>query len=138
MDIVVLIARIVFAVVFIVSGLAHFMATDAMAGYAASRRLPSPRLSVLLSGGIMVLGALMVVLGLWGDLGALLVAVTVLAIAFLMHPFWNEREPQNQMMERTQFLKDFSLGGGALGMFALFALVPDLGLTITDPLFDVM
>jgi hypothetical protein len=39
------------------------------------------------------------------------------------------------MNEQVQFNKTLSLAGGALALFALFAMVPELGLTVTGPLF---
>jgi putative oxidoreductase len=42
MDVVLLIARVVFAALFLVSSVAHLTQTDAMAGYAAARGVPMP------------------------------------------------------------------------------------------------
>lgn len=137
MDVVVLIARVAFVVVFVFSGVGHLTKASTMSGYAASRGLPMPKAAVVISGLLLVVGALSLLLGAWGDLGALILAVTVFSIAVLMHPFWKESDAQAKMVEQTQFNKDLSLAGGALAMFALFALVPDLGITLTDPLFDV-
>ena len=50
MDLLVLVARILFVPIFLASGMGHLGATDAMAGYAASKGIPSPRLAVQGSG----------------------------------------------------------------------------------------
>jgi uncharacterized membrane protein YphA (DoxX/SURF4 family) len=91
------------------------------------------KLSVIVSGVLMVVGSLSIILGVWGDLGALMILVAVLPIAFLMHQFW-KADGEARMNEQIQFNKTLSLAGGALALFALFALVPELGLTITGPL----
>jgi hypothetical protein len=53
-----------------------------------------------------------------------------------MHGFWRETDGQAKQQEQVQFMKDISLAGGALLLFALFVKVGDgLGLTITGPLF---
>lgn len=136
MDFVVLLARVLFAAIFLASGIGHLTATAAMTGYAQYKGVPAAKLSVILSGVLMVVGAVSVVLGVWGDLGSLLLAVAIAPIPVLMHKFWNE-EGEAKMNEQVQFNKTISLVGGAIALFALFALVPDLGLTITGPLFSV-
>mgnify|MGYP003704225953 CR=1 FL=1 len=42
MDLLVLVARILFVPLFLSSAMGHLMATDAMAGYAASKGIPRP------------------------------------------------------------------------------------------------
>ncbi|QOK24704.1 DoxX family protein [Janibacter indicus] len=133
----VLIARILFAAIFVASGIGHLTQTEAMAGYAKSVGVPAAKLSVIVSGVLMVVGSLSILLGIWGDLGSLLILVAVAPIAFLMHQFW-KADGEARMNEQIQFNKTLSLAGGALALFALFALfalVPELGLTVTGPLF---
>ncbi|QIS02990.1 DoxX family membrane protein [Nocardia brasiliensis] len=137
MDVVVLIGRVLFAVLFLSSGLGHFLQTDAMAGYAESRGLPMAKLSVLASGALFALGGLSILLGVWADLGALVLAVLLVVTAVLMHGFWKETDAEAKQMEMISFNKDVALGGAALMLFAFFAHVADLGLTITGPLFDL-
>lgn len=134
MDVIVLIARILFVAIFVASGIGHLKATEAMTGYAQYKKVPLPKFSVIASGILMLVGSISVLLGIWGDLGSLLLMVAILPIPFLMHQYWNE-EGEAKMNEQTQFNKTLSLVGGALALFALFVLVPDLGLTVTEPLF---
>jgi len=133
MDVIVLIARILFAAIFIASGIGHLAQSEAMAGYAKSVGVPAAKLSVIVSGVLMVVGSLSVILGVWGDLGSLMILVAVAPIAFLMHRFWTA-DGEARMNEQIQFNKTISLAGGALALFALFVLVPELGLTVTGPL----
>lgn len=133
MDVIVLIARILFAAIFIASGIGHLTQSEAMAGYAKSVGVPAAKLSVIVSGVLMVVGSLSVILGVWGDLGSLMILVAVAPIAFLMHRFWTA-DGEARMNEQIQFNKTISLAGGALALFALFVLVPELGLTVTGPL----
>lgn len=136
MDVVVLVGRILFVLLFLMSGIDHLTAAEAMTGYAKFKKVPLPGLSVVVSGILMLVGSLSVLLGVWGDLGALVLAVATLPIPFFMHAFWKETG-EARMNEQVQFNKTVSLIGGAILVFALFALVPDLGLTITGPLFDL-
>jgi putative oxidoreductase len=133
MDIVFLIARILFCSLFLSSAVGHLTKTDAMAGYTRSRGVPAAQQAVLASGLIILIGALMVLLGIWGDLGSLLLLAFLLPTAVLMHGFWKEADPMAKQMETVQFNKDIALAGAALAFFLVFRT--DLGLTITGPLF---
>lgn len=134
MDVVFLVGRIVYAYLFVGSAVGHLTQSADMAGYAGSKGLPAPRAMVLVSGVQMLVGGLMVLLGVWGDLGALLLALFLLGAAFLMHPFWKETEPMGKQMEMIQFNKDLALAGAALAFFWVFQNGVDL--TVTDGLFS--
>ncbi len=138
MDVIVLIGRILFAVLFLMSAVGHLTQTKAMAGYAESKGVRPGQPLVLLTGVMLLVGGLSVLFGIWADLGALILAAFLLPTAFLMHGFWKESDAQAKMMEQTQFNKDLALAGAALMLFALISFVgPELGLTITGPLFDI-
>jgi uncharacterized membrane protein YphA (DoxX/SURF4 family) len=136
MDIVVLVGRILFGLLFLGSAVAHLTQTEGMAQYAGAKGVPSARASVQVSGVLILVGGLMVILGVWADLGALFLVVFLFLTAFLMHPFWKATGDQEKQTEQVQFLKDLGLAGAALMLFAFFATSPDLGLTITGPLFE--
>lgn len=138
MDVIVLLGRILLVALFLGSAFGHLTQTDAMSGYAQSKGVPSPRPAVLVSGILILLGSLMVLLGIWADLGALFLFVFLVPTALLMHPFWKETDPQARQMEMIQFQKDIALAGASLIAFALFAAVGDnLGLTLTGPVFHL-
>ncbi|MBC7269442.1 MAG: DoxX family protein [Streptomyces sp.] len=138
MDVLVLIGRILFVVLFLSSAVAHLTQSRSMAAYATSRGLPAALPATVGSGVLMLAGALSVVLGVWADLGALLLVVFLVPTALLMHAFWKETEPQSRQLEMIQFFKDLSLAGASLMLLAFFAYAgDDLGLTITGPLFDL-
>lgn len=137
MDIVVLIGRVLFAVLFLSSALGHFTQTEAMAGYTRSRGVPMPEAAVLASGVLLGLGGLGVLLGIWADLAALLLALLLLPTTFLMHGFWKETDAQARQGDMIHFNKNLALAGASLIMFVFFAHTPELGLTITGPLFHL-
>ena len=118
MDAVLVIARVLFSIMMIVGGLNHFQQTEAMTGYAQFKKVPAARLSVQLSGLLLVLGGVSVVLGVWADLGALVLAVVLFAMAVKMHDFWTQTDPQTKQSETIGFFKNISMTGGALFMFA--------------------
>lgn len=133
MDIVVLVGRILFGALFIGSAMGHLTKTAEMAQYATSRGVPMATLLTPLTGVQLALGGLSVILGVWGDLGALVLVAFLLPTAVLMHGFWKETDPMSKQMEMVQFNKDVALAGGALAYLWVFA--EDVGLTLTGPLF---
>lgn len=133
-DTLLVIARILFVPIFLNSALGHLRGTDAMAGYAESKGVPSPRASVLLSGLMILIGSLSILFGIYADLGALLILAFLIPTAFLMHNFWKEKDQMARMTTSIQFFKDISLAGGALFAFAL-AHAEVFGPTLTKPLF---
>jgi putative oxidoreductase len=138
MEVLVLIGRIVFASLFLVSAVAHLTRTKAMGAYAASRGVPAPIPATVASGLLILAGGLSIALGIWADLGALLIAAFAFPTAVLMHGFWRESDAQARQMEQAQFMKDSALGGAALMLLAFFSYVGnDLGLTITGPLLRI-
>jgi putative oxidoreductase len=136
-DVVFLIGRILFGLLFIFSGLtAHLIGYRQGVQYARMYNVPLAELGVPLTGIMAVAGGVMVVLGLWGDLGALLIAAFLLLITPLMHAFWKETEEQQKQLQTVNFTKNFALLGAALALFYLWnQLQGDAGLSLTDPLF---
>ncbi|MEU4364615.1 DoxX family protein [Promicromonospora sp. NPDC023987] len=135
MDVVLLIARVLFVALFFGSAVGHLTQTDGMAGYAASKGVPMARQATLATGVLMLLGGLSVLLGVWGDLGALLLFVFLVPTAFMMHAFWRETDATAKQTEMIQFNKDLALAGAALAFLWVFSQDP--GLTITGPLFSM-
>jgi putative oxidoreductase len=140
MDVLTLVARILFVMIFISSGLfGHLGPGRAMlTGFAAARKIPSPGFLVPFSGVWIVVASLSVLLGIYGDVGALMLTLFVICTALFMHPFWKESDEQAKMQEQIQFNKDLALAGGGLALFVVFAaLGSELGLTITEALFEL-
>jgi putative oxidoreductase len=139
MDVVLLIGRILFVAIFIVSGLTvHLLNWRDGVAYARAKNVPAPELLVPASGLMAVAGGVLVALGLWADLGALLLAAFVFPVAIGMHAFWKVDEPMERLQEQVHFMKDVALGGAALALFALFQQFGgDIGLTAgPTALFD--
>ena len=84
---------------------------------------------------MMIAGGIFVALGIYADLGALLLAVFLIPTAFMMHAFWKETDPTAKMNESTAFFKDLSLAGAALIILALVANGANFGWHITGKFF---
>lgn len=137
MNAILLIGRILFSFIFLMSGLAHVTKLDAMAGYATFKKVPAAKLTVLVSGAIIFLGALAMTLGIYADLGALLIAVFAIPTAFIMHNFWTLKDPAAKQGEMSNFMKNLALGGAALILFVFIARGTDIGWALGHPAFHL-
>jgi putative oxidoreductase len=137
-SVLVLVGRTLYVIIFLLSAVNHLTRSEMMAGYTASRGVPAARAAVIGSGVLIGVGGLMLLLGVWGDLGALFIFLFLAPTAVIMHGFWRESEPMARTNERTQFLKDTSMAGAAVVIAALFMYAGHhLGLTLTGPLFHL-
>jgi uncharacterized membrane protein YphA (DoxX/SURF4 family) len=135
---VLLIARILFSIMFVMSGLNHLAKADHMVPYTQMKGVPVPKLSVQLSGLLLALGGLSVILGVWTDLGAIVLAVLLVVMAVKMHDFWTQSDPAAKQAEMIGFMKNIGLAGGALFIFAIAAMENSkYGPAITDSLFSI-
>jgi len=136
MDILLIIGRVLFSLIFISSGISHLTKVEAMSGYAQFKKVPAPKLAVIVSGLVIVLGGLYIALGVWADLGGLLLAGFLILTAFLMHNFWTIQDPQAKQGEMINFLKNLALAGAALIIFVIVGSGGEFGPSITAPWFD--
>jgi len=136
MDWVILAGRILFFFLFALSAVGHLTKREMMSQYASQKGVPFASLLVPLTGLQLMAGALMILLGIWADLGAALLVVFLIPTALSMHAFWKLEEPMERQQDQVHFLKDIALAGAGLMLFGLFQQFGgSLDLMITDPLF---
>jgi uncharacterized membrane protein YphA (DoxX/SURF4 family) len=136
-DVVFLIGRILFGLLFVSSGFMAHLGEGGKAGrdYARSLGAPSPDLLVPLSGIAIIAGGLMIALGIWADLGALLIIGFLIGITPIMHAFWKVEDQQMQQIQSAMFFKNVALLGAAVIIFWAYNQGQDLPASITDALF---
>ncbi len=121
-----LIGRIIFSLMFIASGLGHWMDQEGSTGYAQGRGIANAPLMVQVSGTALLAGGVGILLGIWTDLAFLGIAVLVMVIAFMAHAFWKEQDAGTKQMEMSHFMKNLTMAGGALMGFAIYGSGYDL------------
>ncbi|MGA7403133.1 MAG: DoxX family protein [Candidatus Sulfotelmatobacter sp.] len=109
---VVLLGRLLFALIFIMSGPRHFMSQTI--AYAASQGVPMASIAVPFSGLLAFLGGLSILLGYRSKLGAWLIVLFLVGITPMMHKFWAATDPMMYQMQFVMFMKNLSMLGGAL------------------------
>lgn len=109
-----LIGRILFTLIFIMSGFGHIFSAGQMAGYAEQMGVPFASVMVPLTGIMILLGAFSIILGYKVKWGALLIIIFLIPTTFIMHPFWKIADPMQSQMNMIMFMKNISMLGGAI------------------------
>ena len=115
-----LIGRILYGGFFLLSGIGHLRNAERMAPYARSKGVPSPKLAVLGSGVLIILGGLSILLGLYPHWGVLLISLFLIPTTLMMHSFWADTDPNARQGNLTHFKKNVALLGAAW----MFLLIP--------------
>ena len=117
----VLIARVLLALMFVLAGFGKlFGGLEGTAGYIASVGLPMPMV-LAVGAGVLELGAgLLLIVGWQARWAALALALFTLVATFIFHAYWALPADQ-QMMQQLMFMKNLSVVGGLLCVFAFGA-----------------
>ncbi len=114
------IGRILFAMLFIGSGLGHLTQREAMTAYAESKGVPAAGAMVPLTGLMIIAGGASVLFWSLVDVGAWLLVLFLLSTAFKMHAFWKEQDEYARQVETSMFMKNVSLAGAAILFYVLY------------------
>jgi putative oxidoreductase len=112
MPYVLLLGRLLFTLIFLMSGIVHFY--PGTIEYAASDGVPLANLLVPLSGIIAAIGGLSILLGFKARWGAWLLVLFLIPVTLHMHDFWTFDNPVDYSMQQAMFLKNVALTGAAL------------------------
>ena len=111
-----LVGRVLFAMIFVMSGIKHLTGFSGMKGYATFKGVPSPGPAVAVSGLMILVGGIFIALGWHRFIGAGLIVIFCPLAAVLVHAFWKESDPMARANEMAHFMKNIALAGGALFM----------------------
>jgi putative oxidoreductase len=112
MDMLYLVGRVCFALIFIVAAPRHFTAEGI--SHAADLGVPFAALCVPVSGLMALAGGLSVASGYRTQWGAWLLIAFLVPVTVMMHGFWRLHDPQAVHIQQAMFLKNVALVGGAL------------------------
>jgi putative oxidoreductase len=108
----VFLGRLLFALIFVMSGPRHFMSQTI--AYAALQGVPLASVAVPFSGVLAFIGGLSILLGYRAKLGAWLIVLFLVGVTPMMHKFWVVTDPMMYQMQFVMFMKNVSLLGGVL------------------------
>jgi putative oxidoreductase len=136
--VVVLIGRILFAFFFgAVAGVGHFKRDQMMRGYAQQAGFPVPAVAGWIAGLWLMVGAVSVGLGIWPDLGSLMIGAFVIPAALFFHRYWNLEDEMQKASQTQLFYRNLVILGASVVLFGTFVtLGSELRFAITAPLFD--
>jgi putative oxidoreductase len=109
-----LIGRIFFGGYFLMSAFNHFAHVGTLSGYTQSKGVPAPKLAVIATGILLLIGGLSVLFGLYPTIGAVALILFLVPVSFIMHAYWKVQDPQMKMAEMVNFMKNLALVGAAL------------------------
>lgn len=133
---IVLLGRILFVVFFgAVAGIGHIRQAEMMRGYASSQGFPIPYLAGWPAGVWLIGASLSILLGIWPDIGALMIAAFVIPAALFFHKFWTLEDAMQKQTQTQLFHRNMIALGASLMLFGMFVtLGSELRFTITAPL----
>jgi len=130
--------RLLFGVFFAgVAGRAHIQQSPMFEGYSKSVNFPAPAIAGWPTGVWLVAGGLSVALGVWPDVGALMVAVFATTAASYVHRYWELEDEMQKVTQQQLFWRNVVIVAFCLFMFATFAALGEgLRYALTGALFD--
>ncbi|MDQ7039960.1 MAG: DoxX family protein [Rhodothermus sp.] len=115
------VGRILFGGYFVLSGLNHLLQLNQMASYAATKKVPAPKLAVIVTGLMLLAGGLSVLTGLYVQLGLWLLVIFLVVVTPWMHNFWTVQDSMQRMGEQVNFFKNVGLLGATLLLLYLWS-----------------
>jgi putative oxidoreductase len=116
-DFAALVGRILLAALFVVSGIGKIAGFAGTAGYIASKGLPVAELLTAATIVVELGGGLAILAGWKARWAALLLAGFTIVASVLFHNFW-AAPPAEAMNQQIHFMKNLSIVGGMLLLFA--------------------
>lgn len=117
---VVVIARGLLALIFILAGFSKFAGLAGTAGYIASKGLPMPAVLAFATALLEVVGGIALAVGFQARWAALALALFTLLATVLFHNYW-AMPAEQVMVQQLMFMKNLSIVGGLLFVFSLGA-----------------
>jgi putative oxidoreductase len=106
--------RVLCAGFFLMSAYSHLTKSAMLAGYAQSKGVPMAQLSTIVTGLMMLAGALSVLTGWHVTYGVGLLILFLIPTAFIMHNYWAVADPMAKMGERINFWKNITIAAALM------------------------
>lgn len=119
-----LLGKVLLGFYFLVSGYRHFSQLKMLTGYAASKKVPFPEFSVVLTGVIMFLGGFSIITGFYLTHALGLLIISLIGISFFMHRYWEVADPMARMSEKINFEKNLALVGALMILLPISLMAP--------------
>jgi uncharacterized membrane protein YphA (DoxX/SURF4 family) len=104
-SVILLLGRIFFVAMFVVAAQGNIVNHQRYVTLAVGK-LPLPYVGGWPVGAWQMVAILLVVLGIWPDLGALMIAAFLIPTTLLFHPFWTVADPAERRTQRGSFYRN--------------------------------
>ncbi|GIW66976.1 MAG: hypothetical protein KatS3mg095_0874 [Candidatus Parcubacteria bacterium] len=115
-DYILLLSRVILGLYFLFNSFNHFRNLNMLSQYAQNKNVPAPKLAVIVTGLLLLIGGLSILLGVYVEIGVLALTLFFLPVSFMMHNFWAVQDPQTRMMEMINFMKNIALWAAILAL----------------------
>jgi len=114
--IILLVARVLIAALFIPAGYGKLTNIAGFAHYLETKGLPAPMAFAILAGVVEFFGSLAILFGFKVRYAAPLLALFAVIAAFIGHPFWIA-DAASFTAQKSNFFKDLAIAGGILVIY---------------------
>lgn len=114
MEIIFLLGRILFGGIFLLFGVMHIKGKKQMVNWMKSKKVSSPEFINTLSATILIFSGLMIILGIFTDIAAVLLIIFLIGATYKMHNFWEIEDKQKKMENTIYAMYNLALIGGNL------------------------
>jgi putative oxidoreductase len=114
-----LLGRIIYGGFFIKAGINHFRSLAMLSGYVGMKGVPAPKVAVILSGSLIIVGGLSVLSGICTTIGLGCIILFLVPVTLMMHTFWLDTDPMMRLNNQINFEKNLALAGAALMLLSV-------------------
>lgn len=119
-NILTVVGRILFSLIFVISGFHKLMTFSATASMMAGMGVPNNEIMLVIAILFELGGGLLVLLGWYTRFGAFLLFLFMIPVTFVFHSFWNDEGAQ-MLNNIYHFLKNLSMMGATLYLMSFGA-----------------
>jgi uncharacterized membrane protein YphA (DoxX/SURF4 family) len=135
-SVILLFGRIFFVAMFVVSAWGNIVNHQRYVTL-TNGKLPVPYVAGWPVGTWQFVATVSVVLGIWPDVGALMIAAFLIPTTLVFHRYWTFSDPAERRTQRGSFYRNVTLLGATLGFFALFTVAGPGQFAITGSFFNL-
>jgi uncharacterized membrane protein YphA (DoxX/SURF4 family) len=118
-DYILLLSRVILGLYFLFNSFNHFKNLSMLSQYAQSKNVPFPKLAVIFTGILLLVGGLTILLGVYIEIGVFALTLFFLPVTFMMHNFWQVQDPQQKITEAVNFMKNMAIWAGVLALLSV-------------------
>ena len=114
-----IIGRVIFGLYWLHVAYGHIVKSAGTIGYAQYKGVKSPKLAVIGSGILALIGGVSILLGIYPTIGVVAIVIFLIGVSFKIHAYWKVTDPQQKMTEKISFDKNMAILAASLMFLAI-------------------